>query len=130
LLSSKLRQLYVAAVNGSDAGAYVKTLTDDIVLMPPDTPRVTGKQAVASWIKTAFFDRYSLEFDFSWEEIQEFGTHAVVSGPFSLKMTPKSGGESVAVKGKFLDLCRKDSDGAWKFARGAWNFDAPVGGAK
>ena len=127
---NQLRQQYIAAVNASDTDAFVKSLTDDVVFMPPDTPKLAGKRAVGSWMTTEYFDRYRVEFDFSYEEIQEFGTHAVVSGPFSLKMTPKSGGETEAVRGKFLDLCRRDADGSWKFARGAWNLDAPVGGTK
>ena len=34
---------YVAAVNAGDVNAYGGTLTQDVVFMPPDSPKLTGK---------------------------------------------------------------------------------------
>jgi hypothetical protein len=47
-------------------------------------------------------------------------------GPFELRLTPKSGGELVVDRGKFVDLFRRQSDGSWKFARVMFNRNRPA----
>ena len=75
---------YVAAVNAADAEVYAKTLTDDVVFMPPDSPRLSGRQAVVDWAKSGFFDPFTIRFQAAFDEVQVFGSQAVATGSFSL----------------------------------------------
>tara|TARA_B110000438_G_scaffold295218_1_gene337880 strand:+ start:3011 stop:3532 length:522 start_codon:yes stop_codon:yes gene_type:complete len=51
------------------------------------------------------------------EEIEVNGTWAYLIGVFAAKVTPKDGGESGFVGGRYMILLRKDPDGVWRVLR-------------
>ena len=102
------------------------TFTDDAVIMAPDQPAVRGSAEVRSWAAENYFDPYEIDMDFSYEEVEFAGSWGVVIGPFSQKLTPKAGGDTMEIKGKFVDVVRRDSDGSWKFSRVMFNGDEPA----
>jgi uncharacterized protein (TIGR02246 family) len=118
---------YVAAVNAADAEAYGKTLTDDVVFMPPDSPRLSGRQAVVAWVKRDFFEPFTIRFQAAFDEVQVFGSQAFAPGSFSLDLTPKVGGKQIQTTGKFMNVFRKQADSSWKYEKAIFNFDRPLG---
>lgn len=42
-------------------------------------------------------------------------------------LTPKAGGEPIEMRGKIIEVCQKQPDGSWKFAREIWNLNGPAG---
>jgi len=118
---------YVEAVNAADPAAYGKTLTDDVVFMPPDSPRLTGREAVVAWAKRDFFDRFKIKFQAAFDEVQVFDSQAFAPGSFSLDLTPKAGGKQILMTGKFMNVFRKQADRSWKYSQAIFNFDKPLG---
>lgn len=116
-------QEYVSAVNSGDLKRWLGTLTDDVVLLPPDQPRIDGKDAVRLWAKDNFFDRFQMMLTHGFDELDVVGPMAFVHGRFALPLTPKSAGSSTQMTGKFIYLLRREADGSWRLARVIWNYD-------
>jgi uncharacterized protein (TIGR02246 family) len=124
-INATLKQ-YIAAVNAADAEAYAKTLTDDVVFLPPDSPRLNGRQAVVDWAKRGFFDPFTIRLQAAFDDVQVFGSQAVARGSFSLDLVPKAGGKHIQTTGKSMNVFRKQTDNSWKYAQSIFNFDQPL----
>ena len=46
---NKVREVHIAAVNDGDVDAWVATLTDDGVQMPPNAPAHLGSERIRAW---------------------------------------------------------------------------------
>ncbi|HUE84726.1 MAG TPA: DUF4440 domain-containing protein [Vicinamibacterales bacterium] len=124
-INATLRE-YVAAVNAGDAEAYGITLTDDVVFMPPDSPKLIGREAVVTWVTRDFFGPFTIQFRATFDDVHVWGSQALASGAFSLDLTPKAGGTPLRTTGKFMNVFRKQADGSWKYAQAIFNFDKPL----
>jgi ketosteroid isomerase-like protein len=116
---------YRLAVNVGDLKMWIETLTDDVVSLPPDHPRIDGKEATAKWVKETFFDPFKVNLQLEFDELEVLGSSAILIGRFSMTLTSNNDGSKLDVQGKFTDILREDSDGAWKFASIMWNSDVP-----
>jgi ketosteroid isomerase-like protein len=121
-------QEFVSAVNAGDLDQWLETLTDDVVFLPPDEPRIDGKDAVRPWVKENFFDAFRMVLNLSFDELDVVGPMAFAHGRFALPVIPKPAGSGRKMTGKFVYLFRCLPDGSWKFARIIWNYDEPAGG--
>ena len=83
-------QEYVSAVNAGELNQWLGTLTDDIVFLPPDQPRIDGKDAVRLWAKNNFFDPFQMMLTHSFDELDVVGPMAFVHGRFALPLTPNA----------------------------------------
>lgn len=110
-----LLKQHVAAANNGDPEAYAETPSPDVVDMPPDSPAVSGKEAVVAYMKEAFFELYESTFQVQFDDLEPFGNSAVARGSFSLVLKPKAGGEAASMKGKFMNTFRREPDGHWKY---------------
>ena len=116
---------YVAACNVGDSEAFQKTLTNDAIFMPPDAPRLSGNKKIAAYVKGSYWDPFQNKLRITFSRIQVIGSQAFGYGPFSLELTPKSGGKTIKGAGKHMGVFKKQRDGSWKYAQAIWNFDKP-----
>ena len=108
-----------------DAAGIAALYTADARLMPPDTPILSGTEAItAFWqaamnqgIKAATLETIDVE--------SSGGALATEIGRFTLDMEVPGGGR-VAQTGKYIVLWKRDG-GAWKLHADIWNADAPAG---
>ena len=124
-----LVQAWGAAVEAGDVAQVVALYTDDIVQMPPDAPANRGKQAIEEYYGGAF-ELFSV--GVTWpvegtEEIIVADGWAFHLSEYILRFTPKAGGEAFEVRGKIIEICQRQPDGSWKFAREIWNRNSPPG---
>jgi ketosteroid isomerase-like protein len=122
----KVRADYVAAANARDIEAFKATLAEDVVGLPPDTPKVTGRTAFADFINDNFFSPFDIDFDAQFEDGAVNGTEAWARGFYTLDLTPRAGGDTVSIRGKFMNTFRQEGNGDWKYTGLIWNTDAPV----
>src|SRR5262249_5819187 len=47
-------EAYVHAINSNDTNELLKTVTDDIVYLPPNSAAIAGKSAVGQWLEEYF----------------------------------------------------------------------------
>ena len=121
-------QEFASAVGAGDLEQWLGTLTDDVVFLPPDQPRIDGKDAVRLWVKENFFDPFRMMLNLRFDDLDVVGPVAYGHGRFTLPLTPKSAGSGTEMTGKFVYLFRRLPDGGWKFARVIWNYDKPATG--
>jgi uncharacterized protein (TIGR02246 family) len=128
-----LRQALGAAENASDPNAAAALLTDDVVLMVPDFDVQEGKavctvflREIMRWLAEQFHRRIT----YVSAEVAVMGRDGDVAfdrGSFSFTVSPKSGGDSVEVTGKYLWLLRRADGEPWKVARLIVSRDGPEG---
>lgn len=118
---------YVTAINTNDVDKIMAVMTDDVVFLPPNGPRMVGKDTIRPWVAG-----YVEAFDSRWKkttlESVAFGDWAFEQYSYESADTPKGGGETMRDVGKGLIIYHRDNDGVWRVARDAWNSDLPAGG--
>ena len=118
----------LAAVNSGDAEAFQAAITNDAVLMPPNEPPVTGKEAILAW-QQAFFDQATVQLSISFEEVEVAGNWAFARRSWARTLTPVAGGEPTQDNGQVVHIYQRQADGSWKVARIIWNSDNPPPGS-
>jgi len=114
---------YAVGINTGDFDFWISLWADDGRQMPPDAPACVGKEQVRDAMKPAFVEM-SLEMDIlSIEDTKIYGDFGLTRCKYTLKMTPKAGGETINVmpEGKALTLYERQSDGSWKIAFDCFN---------
>jgi len=110
------------ALTDGDIDALMAEIVDDAVWMPPDQAPIVGKPAIRSFYE-ALFEQVTLAGTLSPDnqELQIFGDWAVLRGVLVGTVTPKAGGEPKPFANKFVNVLRREPDGAWKHVWDVWN---------
>lgn len=108
-----LREAYTRAAEAGDVDAMVGFFTDDAVLLGADGKVYNGANELRSYMSDTTMVASNIQVhnengpnfsgDVAWE-----------SGTFSQSLTPKKGGKAMTVKGNYLVVLRRQSDGSWK----------------
>jgi len=113
---------WLRAMRAADWKAVVATYTNDALLMPPNEPAVSGKPAMLAWF-SAFPPLES--FDLQELEVEGCCDTAFVRGSYQLAMTIPGTGV-VRDKGKYIEIHKKQANGAWLKLRDMFSSDEPV----
>ena len=107
---------YADACHAGDLEHWMSLWINDGLQMPPDVPRRIGKEAIREGMQPGFelFDMSNMVIE--TEEVRILGDLAYSHGTYTFDMTPKTGGETTSISGKFLDILEKQVDGTWKMA--------------
>lgn len=108
------------AMAASDMALYLSVLADDALFMPPGTAAKCGEE-LRAWLR-AFLENFTTEWlRFQHGETVVAGNLAFHDYYYSMKVTPKAGGEATIGHGKGLHVLRREGNGAWKIVRNVWN---------
>lgn len=118
----RITEDYVAAFNASDVSALAALFTDNAVWLPNNGSLVVGRETISAWFQT-FFQQFSGREASVVDEGEVVGDWGFSRGAFTTTLTPKAGGESVTVNGKFLGVYKRRGDGAWKISHCIWTGD-------
>ena len=124
----KLIDDYLAAANAGDVSAVAAFYTDDAIRMPPNAPAKIGKEAIQSDVQTQL-DQFTIKLGLEVVEVEVAGDWAFGRGSHTITLTPKAGGEPTEDSGKWIEILKRQPDGAWKIYRLIWNSDQPLPGA-
>jgi len=105
-----------------DADALVSLYAKAPVLMPQGRPAVFGKAAIRSLYR-AVLSEVKIESKGALQEIEAAGDFGYFWSTYSIRATPKGGGETIRSQGKSLFIVRRQQDGTWKIARLIDNSD-------
>jgi len=118
---------YTAACHAGDFERWMALWTDDALQMAPDEPPRVGKAKIREAMQPAF-DAFALSnMIINTEEVRILGDTGYSHGTYTFDMTPKAGGETTGVSGKFLDIVQKQVNGSWKIAIDCHNYNGPSG---
>ena len=124
MYATRLQTIQSAGTLDEILEAYVATVADDAVWMPPNSPAVAGKDAIRAWARD-FFSRYALDVDSLPVEALEVGDRLAVRRYRSVgRYIPSDGGEPVPYDQKYVDVLRRGSTGSWEIALHMWSPNA------
>ncbi|QPL40772.1 SgcJ/EcaC family oxidoreductase [Erythrobacter sp. A30-3] len=115
---------WVEIYNANDWTRLAAQFTEDAVMMPPNSPAVVGRSAIARW-EAANEDGFRIAL--LPEEITVTGDRAFVRGR-SCVFIPLDGAKTGVDVGKFLEVRHRQSDGRWLISHDVFNSDLPAGG--
>jgi len=112
-----------SAAGTKQVDAFVSYYSDDAVVLPANTPMVTGKDAIRKWAGGMLASPgFSLKWQSAKVEVAHSGDIGYSRGTFELTMTdPK--GAPIMDHGKYIEVWKKQTDGAWKVAVDTFNSD-------
>lgn len=126
ILDQIRNEFEAAEVAGSTERMRVH-ITEDVVMMAPNMPAVSGADNAMAAMRS-FFEGFGVRIKYNSEEKVIAGSWAFDRGTYTQTLTPKHGGTAASESGKYLWLYRRGPDGRWKQARVIWNSsDSPAG---
>jgi uncharacterized protein (TIGR02246 family) len=116
---------YAAAANDGDLERWMALWVNDGIRMPPSDfgPRQVGREQIRAAVQPIFAS-FDSEMTIDVEEVQILGEQAYSHGAFELRLMPKEEGNTLEVKGNFLTVLAKQTDGSWKIAIDCFNCPA------
>ena len=119
---------WLAAINRHDLDATVSFYAPDAVILPPAGPMLDTPQSIRdSWASALASD---LTMSVQTTKTEVSGNTAWVYGSYTLTIKNAQGGPNLEFTGRFVDVWRKQPDGAWKCAIDMSNSAPPVPAAE
>jgi uncharacterized protein (TIGR02246 family) len=115
---------YASSMNAGDLNLWISLWADDAIQMAPDAPAVIGKEQIRAKYES-IFPQFIFKMSISNEEVKIGGDLACSHGNYTFSMTPRTGGETIMIDGKYLSIEERQADGSWKIIRSCFNDNAP-----
>jgi uncharacterized protein (TIGR02246 family) len=121
-----IRERIDAAWLRSDADGITNGLAEDAVLLPPNSPRLVGREQINLWLRE-FFRHYTMtELAMPERELTVSGELAFERSVYDWTLTPKDGSEPIRDQANWIGIWRPSPDGSWAEVCGIWNSALPV----
>jgi FMN-dependent NADH-azoreductase len=111
---ASLRTAVTAAILAGDAAAYAALCTDDVRLLHPGTPLITGQSELEAHNAAVFEAVTVTSLTLTPVEVYGEGDLAYEVGTQQLSIEPTMAGFSASRK--YVHVMRRDPDGRWRFA--------------
>ena len=122
----KLDDEWSRAAGSRDVAKTVSYYSDDAVVMPPNIPTLTSKDAIRNlWNSMLEAPTFSGGWKATKVEVAQSGDLAYVSGNYEFNEKDPAG-NPITDKGKYLEVWKKQSDGNWKCVADMFNSDLPT----
>jgi ketosteroid isomerase-like protein len=112
------------AAGAKDVDKTISFYSDDALVMPPNAPSATTKEAIRKIWKDLLTDA-----NINWKtkkvEVAQSGDLAFSSGTYEVTLNDPTG-TPVNDRGKYLEVWKKQPDGSWKCVADIWNSDLPA----
>lgn len=115
---------YADTVNAGDPEAWISLWDTDGIQLPQGAPMNVGRSAIWKANKDSF-GAIEMKYSIIQNEIVVFGEYGYVRGTYSYTFKPTIDSKPIAFAGKYLTICRRQSDGTWRIYRDTFNADAP-----
>jgi ketosteroid isomerase-like protein len=112
------RRVESAAYNANDLD-MVDNFHEDIVLTSNGAPTLHGRDSVRDFFKEVWAQNDTRFVEVVDERVSEVGNLLLISGRFTLEITPKDGCESSLDNGRFQGILIEGDDGRYRLLREA-----------
>jgi ketosteroid isomerase-like protein len=116
---NEIRERVATAENSGRFELMKPDLAEDVIVMAPGMPAITGRAAATAFMEAMLKD-FTVEVKYTSEEIVVSGDLAFDRGTVWQRITPKAGGPSVEEPAKYLWVYQR-VNGAWKHSRVTWS---------
>ena len=121
---SDINRQVVDALRRGDAAAFAALYTDDARLLPPNSPMLTGRQAIQAYWHGAI-DSGVGDLTLHTVQLEEIGDTAIEVATYTLDIQPP-GGDAAKDVGKAGVIWKRQADGPWKLAVDMFSSDLPA----
>lgn len=122
---NELFDQYCIAANAGDIEGFMSLWADDAIRMEPDRTSIVGKENIQAFFAPQF-ELFDINVTIYGDtEVQVFGDLSFSRGTYTLSITPKQGGPTTTLDGKWLDIEKRQADGSWKIYVDMVNFNKP-----
>jgi len=111
---------FVTAWNDSDLNKVNSSIADDAVLIQPDGPILTGREAILASISENY-DGSLLKQSATVDEVTAVGDMAYARGTWKLDPTAEAGSDVPSASGYWSVIYKRGPDGGWQTWRWMWN---------
>ena len=115
-------EAYVAAMNAADWRSVARSFSDGGVRIPPNEEPHEGREEIERWFG-GIEDLSSYEL--IRDRIDGADGIAYVRGRYAITLRPVGAPAPLSDQGDFLEIWRKESDGAWRIVEAMWNTRLP-----
>jgi uncharacterized protein (TIGR02246 family) len=119
-----LDEAYEKAVANQDVGAIVELYTPDAFFLAPNGPMAKGSEAIGAVLQ-AYFDAGAQSLDLETTVLDDQGDVVVEVGQYKLVLHPP-GVDPITDVGKYLQVFKRQADGAFLMAYDCFNSDEPA----
>ena len=113
---------FATTFNTKEVDKLVGFYASEIVFMPPNAPKLRGKDAVANFFKD-MFSQGATELKLESTDVGGHGPLAYESGTYSMNRRPTAGAHT-RDRGKYMFIWR-NSNGQWLMEYTIWSSDLP-----
>ena len=114
------------AASRKDVDKTVSYYADDAVVMPPNSPPLSGKEPIRSlWQGMLGAPGFSGGWADTHVEVARSGELAYVRGTYEFTKNDASG-KPMTDKGKYVEIWKKQPDGSWKCIVDMFSSDLPL----
>jgi ketosteroid isomerase-like protein len=118
-----------AAAGAKDVEKTVSFYSEDAVVMPPNAPADTTKEAIRKgWQDLLATPGLLISWKTTKLEVAKSGDLAFLSGTYEMTMHDPSG-KPINDRGKYVEVWEKQPTGKWKCGTDIWNSDLPASAA-
>ncbi len=122
---NELYDQYCLKANAGDLESFLSLWEDNAIRMEPDSPAIFGKENIRTFFKVKF-EQFNINVAIYGDtEVQVEEDLAFSRGTYTLSLTPKEGGPTTHIDGKWLDILKRQADGSWKIYIDMVNYNAP-----
>ena len=114
---------YVAAMKAADWERVAQCFSEDAVRIPPHENPHQGRRAIEEWL--GGIEELS-DYDLSRDTVEGADGIAYVRGRYAITLRPVGAPASISDQGDFLEIWRKEHDGAWRIVEAMWNTRFPA----
>jgi uncharacterized protein (TIGR02246 family) len=106
--------------------AFAQYFIEDAVLLPPNEPMTSGKEAIKKKLAEFFaMPGFSVKFGPTKAAVAGSGDFGYTIGTYEMTVNDDKG-NPVTDKGKYTTVWKKQADGSWKVASDMFNSDLPM----
>jgi ketosteroid isomerase-like protein len=118
-----LRIIHLAAVNAAEWARVAQSFSEEGVRIPPNEEPHEGREAIESWL--AGIEELT-SYELTRDMVDGADGIAYVRGRYAITLRPVGAPAPISDQGDFLEVWRKESDGAWRIIEAIWNTRLPM----
>lgn len=116
-------EAFLAGFNSGDGAAAASHYSENAILLPPNAPRIDGREGIAGYWGGAFEAGVS-NLSVESTDLDVLGDTAIDVGNWRVSV-PDGNGGTMMPTGKYLIIWKRNADGVWEVHRDIWNDDPP-----